>query len=150
MEWNNATIPTDAFPEVANLNLADDNNDRITVAQQLSIQQPTPEEYIPISKWDLSRIRKRCEGLKTQPILLSDIILTIGSLTLGAFLSTLFSGVDITKSRWLVPFVLLPVIGSCALIAAFFMKKGEHDDAKKAADDIEEILIHISQEDKEE
>lgn len=150
MEWNNVTIPTDAFSEEANLNLADDNDDKITVNQQLSIQQPKPEEYITISKWNLNLILKRCEYLKKQPQIRSDIILTIGSLLIGAFTSLIFSGVDLTKSWWLLMFlVLLPVVGCGAVIVAYFQKKEERNDAKKVAEDIDEIISHIYQGDKE-
>ena len=144
MEWNNATIPTDAFSEDANLNLTDDNDGKITVGQQFSIQRPRPEEYITISKWDLGRIRRKCESLKKQSLGISDVSLTIGSLAIGAFFSFCFSGTDITTPKWrLWVFVSFLVVGVGNLIIAFFMKKGEHDDAKKSAEDIEEILIHI-------
>ena len=150
MKESITTIPTDAFSEAANLNLADENGGKITVEQQLSIQQPKPEEYMTISKWDLGRISKRCESLTNQPTLRSDIILTIGSLSLGASLSYLFSGVDITRSLWrLVLFIVLLVIGAGALIVAFFLKKGERSDAKRSADDIEEIITHIYGDDEE-
>lgn len=150
MEINNETIPTDAFPEDANMNLKYYNHDKITVEQQLSIQQPKPEEYVSISKWDLDKIRKRCNSLMDQPKLRSDIALTIGSILLGAFASAIFSGVDFTQIWWLLAiFILLPVVGCVAMSIAYFWKKEEHDDAKKVADDIEEIITHIYQEDRE-
>ena len=151
MEWNNVTIPTDAFSEDANLTLADNNDDIITVEQQLSIQPPKPEEYVPISKWDLSRIRRDCEKIKKQAWGIPDFILTIGSLAIGAFFSFCLSGTDITTPRWrLWLFVFFLVAGVGALIISFFMKKGARDGAKNSAEDIEEILIHIYPEDKEE
>ncbi len=150
MEWNNVTIPTDAFSEDANLNLADEKNDIIMVSQQLSIQQPKREEYVTISKWNLNLILKRCEYLKKQPKIRSDIYLTIGSLLLGAFTSLIFSGVDLTKSWWLLmALVLLPVVGCGFMIAAYFQKREEHNNAKKVAEDVDEIISHIYQEDKE-
>lgn len=117
--------------------------------QVVNVSITEKSEMVAIEKEVIRKIKNECKKLKNICFPWSEILLSISSLLIGAFISALISQISYELKFLSVFFyTICPSFGLGLLVAYFLIKKNDIYTAKLFADRMEDYISNIEVEDR--
>lgn len=118
------------------------SNKNLTYNHTCNICQPREETYFPINLTAIKKLKKQCSKQNNALSIVSDVLLTVASLFLGALLSAIISKIEFKLEFIPILFYCIsPVIGATCLIAYIFTKIRSKDSEIRLSEKVNEYII---------
>lgn len=123
-------------------NIDTNSNKNIIYSHTCNICQPKEDTYFPISLTFIKKLKKQCKKQNNALSIVSDILLTVASLFLGALLSAIISKIEFKLE--LIPvlfYCISPTLGAASLVACIFTKIRSKDSETRLSEKVNEYII---------
>ena len=126
--------------------MPNNTNGALQYSQVYNVKIPKPAEKIALDVSSIRMIKEKCEKAKKERFSFAELLSSIASLLLGAFLSAVITGITYELSfNSILFYTICPVGGFSCGVAYLFCRKKETKDIKQFAEKIEECIPNIDE-----
>ena len=114
----------------------------ISLTQTCSIYNPPTEDYIPISKTNIDKMKRHCANLKKKPNL-SDLYLGLFTAILGFIISGALSGINFDKNFIfsIILYCVCPALAVIFFALYYISRRLQRNEDLQLLDKISEYII---------
>lgn len=125
--------------------ISQENNNLLQFSQKYDVKIPKGDEYdfkVALNASSLRKVRKTCKEVKTNKFSWSELLLGMGTMLFGAFISAIISKVQYSLEYLSIIFyTICPMVGSGCFVAYFFCRRTSIIDAARLANVVEEYIV---------
>lgn len=130
--------------DISYSNTGVNGTDQVTTNYQYDVKRPAEYQndfIIEVKASQIRRIKEKIANVSESKYPIHEILLGVSSVSIGAFLSALISGVKLDSCLGIIMYLICPVIASGTGVAYFFTRYMNLTTIKDLASSIDENLI---------